>query len=182
MNEWINCGVFGPKLSGKTTLAKRLVADIHRTTGRRALVLDPHFEDWPPCCFLAPKRANEAGEVYAAEDEFWRVVWNSENMVVVVEEAAATIRRDRDLVPVFTRLRHCHHRLLVIGHSGMDLLPVMRQQLDCLFLFRQPESAAKVWAETFTEKGLLQATELRQFEFIRCQLYQPPQKFLAPKP
>lgn len=167
----INAGIFGPKLSGKTTLAKKLSRDLYCKTGMRSLILDPHEESW-----------GEHAHVTPDEEKFWRGVWASQGCLVIVEEAAATIRRERDLVPVFTRLRHCNHRLIVVGHSGMDLLPVMRQQLDVIYLFRQPESAAKVWAETFAEKGLLAATELRQYEFIRCQLYQPPQKFILPKP
>lgn len=178
----INGGIFGPKLSGKTTLAKRLVADIHRIEGRTSLVLDPHFEQWPKGCHLAPKRFNEKGEPFADEESFWTGVWKTKNCLVVVEEAAATIRRDRDLVPVFTRLRHCNHKLLVIGHSGMDLLPVMRQQLDVIYLFRQPPSAAKVWAETFCEQGLIGATELQQFEFLHCSLYGTPKKYILPPP
>jgi len=58
----------------------------------------------------------------------------------------------------------------------MDLLPVMRQQLDTLYLFRQPKSAAQVWAETFTQDGLLEAVNLNQFEFLHTELYSTPKK------
>jgi molybdopterin-guanine dinucleotide biosynthesis protein len=161
----INGGIFGPKLSGKTTLAKALSKQFWQQEQRRTLVLDPHGEVW-----------GEHAMVFTDEAKFWKAVWSVQNCLVIVEEAAATIRRERTLVPVFTRMRHNNHKLLVIGHSGMDLLPVMRQQLDMIFLFRQPESAAKVWSETFTEKGLLQSQELKQYEFIRCAMYHPPQK------
>lgn len=162
-----NGGIFGPKLSGKTTLARALSKQFWQKEQRRTLVLDPHLEEW-----------GEHAKAYDNEDDFWKAVWAVQNCLVVVEEAAATIRRERSLVPVFTRLRHNHHKLLVIGHSGMDLLPVMRQQLDLIFLFRQPKSAATVWAETFCEDGLLQSTTLKQYEFIRCEMYQTPQRLI----
>lgn len=166
----VNGGIFGPKLSGKTTLARALARAYYVRAGRRALVFDPHLEPWGNHAFVT-----------ADEEKFWPVVWRETGYLVVVEEAAATIRRERELVPVFTRLRHNNHKLLVIGHSGMDLLPVMRQQLDEIYLFRQPEKAAVVWAETFCEDGLLDAQKLRQFEFLRCRLYEKPRKFLLSK-
>src|SRR5260221_2064355 len=161
----VSGGIFGPKLSGKTTLAIALSKEYWRKSKMRSLVLDPHCEGW-----------GEQAYVTTNEDEFWPNVWKTTNSLVIVEEAAATIRRERDLVPVFTRLRHNHHKLLIIGHSGMDLLPVMRQQLDTLYLFRQPVSAAKVWAETFTQDGLLQAVSLQQFEFLYTVLYGTPKQ------
>jgi len=160
-----SAGIFGPKLSGKTTLAKALSREYFLKCKLRTLVLDPNNDDW-----------GKQSLVFTDEEKFWPVVWQSQNCLVIVDEAAATIRRDKDLIPVFTRLRHLHHKLIVIGHSGMDLLPVMRQQFDELFLFRQPESAAKVWAETMTQKGLLQSGELKQFEFLHTKLYGTPRK------
>lgn len=161
----VSAGIFGPKLSGKTTLAKTLSAQYWSKHKVRSIVLDINGDTWGEHAFVMDD-----------EDKFWKVVWETTNSIVIVDEAAATIRRDRELVPVFTRLRHNRHVLIVIGHSGMDLLPAMRQQFDTVYLFRQPESAAKVWAETMTEKGLLQAVELKQYEFIRHELYQSPQK------
>jgi len=167
----INGGIFGPKLSGKTTLAKKLSRDFFFREGRTCLVLDPHLEEWGKHC-----------HVTADEEKFWPVVWSKQHCLIIVEEVAATIRRERELVPVFTRMRHCHHKLVVIGHSGTDLLPVMRQQLDVIYLFRQPPSAAKIWAENFCQEGLLASTELRQYEFLRGTAYEAPKKFILPKP
>ena len=162
----VSGGIFGPKLSGKTTLARQLSACYWSKHGMRSLVLDPHLESWGTQALVS-----------ADEDIFWHNVWKTRGSLIIVEEASATIRRERELIPVFTRMRHCNHKLLVIGHSGMDLLPTMRQQLDTVYLFRQPESAAKVWAETMTENKLLTAVELRQFEFLHCRLYEPPKKY-----
>jgi len=156
----INGGIFGPKLSGKTTLAKALSAEYWRKAQMRTLCLDLNGDVWGQHAFATPD-----------EDFFWGKVWQCRRNLIIVDEAAATIRRDRALLPVFTRMRHCEHKLIVIGHSGMDLLPTMRQQLDTIYLFRQPESAAKVWAENFAEDQLLQCTQLRQFEFLFHVMY-----------
>lgn len=161
----INGGIFGPKLSGKTTLAIALSKEYFRAQKIKSVVLDPHCEQW-----------GEQATVLSDEKQFWQVVWASKRCLIIVEEAAATIRRERTLVPVFTRLRHNNHLLLVVGHSGMDLLPVMRQQLDELYLFRQPEQACKVWAETFCQKELFGAMELQQYEFLQTRMYGSPRK------
>lgn len=167
--SFVNAGAFGPKLSGKTTLAKYISRTLWTTEQRATLVLDPHLEEW-----------GEQAKAFTNEEQFWTVVWKSRRFLIIVEEAAATISRNRELIPVFTRLRHNDHKLLVIGHSGMDLLPTMRQQIDTLFLFRQPESAAKVWSEVMAEKGLMQSSELQQYEFLHHKMFGKPQKKKLP--
>lgn len=157
-------GIFGPSLSGKTTLARALVCERERR-GMRALVLDPHREKW-----------GAHSIVFTDEEKFWATVWEARRCVIVCEEAAATLRRERDLVPAFTRIRHREHKLIVVGHSGTDLLPVMRQQIGTLYLFLQSKSSAEIWAETMADERLMAATQLQQFEFLRKEAYQTPVK------
>lgn len=161
----INGGVFGPKLSGKTTLVKELAIEYWNREGRRSLVLDPNNEKW-----------GEYFWVTSDENLFWDTVWKQKECLIIVEEAAATIRRDQDLKPVFTRMRHRGHKLLVVGHSGADLLPAMRQQLDCVWLFCQPPQAAKTWAENYPRHydEVMQCWELDQHEFLFVRQWQPP--------
>ena len=158
-------GIFGPSLSGKTTLARALVHGYERERGMRALVLDPHREQWAPNSI-----------VFTDEEKFWSTVWDARNCVVVVEEASSTLRRDREFMPAFTRIRHNQHKLIVVGHSGTDLLPGMRAQIGTLYLFRQSPEAAEMWARQLCDKSLLAATSLQQFEFIRKESFQPPRK------
>lgn len=158
----VSGGIFGPKLSGKSTLAVSLSRQYWQSRHIRSLVLDPNLDDW-----------GQQAWVTSNESEFWDKVWKCQNSLIIVEEAAETINRDKELIPVFTRLRHCHHKFIVIGHSGMNLLPIMREQLDTIYLFRQSKDAAKTWANVFTNDALLAAVELNQHEFLYCQLYQP---------
>jgi hypothetical protein len=167
----VNAGIFGPKLSGKTTLAQSLSREAWRKWRMRSLVLDPNGDEWGPQALSM-----------SDETKFWELVWKAQNCLVIIDEAAATIRRERTLVPVFTKMRHQKHKMIVIGHSGMDLLPVMRQQLDTLYLFRQPDEACKVWVSTFTQKGLFEAANLNQFEFIFTTMYGQPRKLILPPP
>ena len=158
-----NCGIFGPKLSGKTTLAINISKELWKHCQIRSIVFDPFLD------------GNWGQQAFVTNDEeiFWKAVWDTKNSLIIVDEAAMAIKRDRKLIPVFTALRHNHHKLIVIGHSGVDLLPVMRQQLDLLFLFRQPKSATVIWSETFSDEQIIKATELNQYEFIKKASYQP---------
>lgn len=161
----INGGIFGPKLSGKTTLAMALSRQYWKNLKIKTVVLDINNDQW-----------GDHATVMTEEPIFWEVVWKAQNCLIVVDEAAETINRDKELIPVFTRMRHNHHKLLVIGHSGMNLLPIMREQIDTIYLFRQGKKSAAYWAETLAEDDLLQSTTLRQFEFIRYEMYGTPQR------
>lgn len=158
-------GIFGPKLSGKTTLAKALSAQYWLRFRLRSLVLDINGENWGPHALVIHN-----------ESEFWPKVWQSRGGLVIVEEASTTIARNQELIPLFTRLRHSGHKLLVVGHSGMNLLPAMRQELDTLYLFRQPEDAAKMWARTFANPRLIEAGNLNQYEFLFMRSYGQPSR------
>jgi hypothetical protein len=158
-------GIFGTTLSGKSTLAIALSKQYHKTKKIRSLVLDPHLDMWGPQAWVT-----------ANEDEFWRVVWARRGHLVVVEEASSTIRRDRDLMPVFTQIRHNEHRLLIIGHSGSDLLPGMRKQFDTLYLFQQDVDSVKEWKKIFPRGGIEAAISLEQYEFLRVRSFKPSDK------
>lgn len=157
----MHVGIFGPGLSGKTTLAKALSRS-YFAAGIRSLVLDINGEDWGP-----------GATVFRDEARFWETVWSNERHAIFCDEAAETIARDRDLVSVFTRLRHNGHKLIVMGHSAGDLLPVMRRQISTLYLFRQDVDACKVWSRLFSEPGIMGAMELNQYEFIHAELWGP---------
>jgi molybdopterin-guanine dinucleotide biosynthesis protein len=163
-------GIFGISLSGKTTLAKKISTIYAVKYKIPSLVLDPHLEDWPTYCTVTDD-----------EEKFWATVWETKKpCLVIVDEAAATIRRERDLIPVFTRLRHLNHKLLVIGHDGSDLLPVMRQQLDTVYLFRQDEDSCKWWVKKFADKRIEKAKDLQQYEYLYCRMFREPVK-ITPK-
>lgn len=154
-------GIFGASECGKTTLAKQLSREYWRQEKRPTLALDPQKNNWGCHAWVTTD-----------EEKFWPAVWKKRNCLVIVEEASTTIQRDRELIPLFTRIRHQGHNLLVIGHDGTDLLPTMRQNLNELFLFLQPPRAVEIWANDLPSiRGLEAAGELKQFEFLHGKLF-----------
>lgn len=166
-----SAGIFGPKLSGKTTLAKELSRQYWAKAHRRSLILDINMEKW-----------GDHAWVTNDEEKFWKVVWHepafgrAKPSLVIVDEATETINRDKKLTRVFTRLRHLDHKLIVIGHDGVNLLRLMREQLDTLYLFRSSPKAADMWAESMTQEGFLDAVNLQQYEFLYGERFKPPVK------
>ena len=50
----------------------------------------------------------------------------------------------------------------------------MRRQFDTIYLFVQPAAAVEIWQKDLPQcKGLDEAANLRQFEFLRCKLSGP---------
>jgi len=155
----MHAGIFGPGQSGKTTLAKALSKSMAKL-GTETMLLDPNGEDW-----------GKHAECFTDEEKFWWHVWKSEKKFIICEEATETIARNKDLIGVFTRIRHRGHKLCIVGHSGTNLLPIMRQQLHALYLFKQSAKACAIWAEDFMDERIHAATTLKQYEFLRCIMF-----------
>ena len=158
-------GCFGTTLCGKTTWVVELSKQYYRDKKIRTLALDPHCADWGPQAWSTQN-----------EEEFARVVWAHRGHLVIMEDASLTIDRDRELMKFFTQIRHNEHRLLVVGHSGSDLLPGMRKQFDTLFLFQQDVDSVKDWKKIFPKAGLEAAISLEQYEFLWVRAFKPSQK------
>lgn len=173
-NTLLHYGIFGPGLSGKTTLAKQLSRFYWRKDRIKSLVLDPNNDsDWGPQAWVT----ND-------EDLFWDMVWYREvDCALFVEEAAETIARDNSKTSLFTRVRHRRgpngpgHRLHIIGHSGSNLLPQQRDQVHTLYLFKQTPKSADIWAEQFCDKRIMKSCYLNKYEFLFCRLHEEPKAY-----
>ena len=174
LDTMINGGIFGMIRSGKTTLARKIAWHFWKVKGQRSIYFDPKHDanrNWMPECTTT----------FYEETPFWQAAWKEQGLVVIADEAAVSIARERELTPVFTMMNGRHHRFVVVGHSGTDLLPAMRQQIDHLFLFRQAEEAADMWRKEFADEAIMQSTQLNQFEYLLCRKYQPTHKFYLTK-
>lgn len=160
-------GIFGPSESGKTTLAKKVSAFMFASEKRKTLALDPVQKgNWGPHAV-----------VYTDEKTFWEAIFKAKNCLVIVDDASVTINRDNELNGVFTTLRHCGHKLLVIGHHPQNLLPQMREQLQRVFIFSQTPKSLELWQLNFPQADLSMAQSLQQFEFITVANHSPVQKY-----
>lgn len=156
--------ILGPTLCGKSTLGKSLSQQWWLKRRIKSLVLDiTESTDW-----------GSQALVFSDQDSFWHAVWTSEGCLILCDEAAETINRRKDLIPVFTRMRHNRHSLIVMGHNGVSLLPIMRQQVSTIFLFRQSKKAAEIWVEEFVDERLFRCTTLNQYEFVQCHRFGNP--------
>jgi hypothetical protein len=95
---------------------------------------------------------------------------------VIVDDGSVTIKRDKDLIPVFTTMRHLHHRLLVVSHDASDFTPTMRRQFDTMFLFRQSPDSAEEWYKVFLDRDIYKCAQLAQYEFVKCRNFAPVEK------
>jgi hypothetical protein len=155
-------GIFGQSESGKTTLAQALSIGFWERLQIKTLVLVVQEHELPSWAKL------RHATTYLSEKQFWRAVWDQTGKVVIIEDAVLSVDRKKDLRPVFTTLRHNEHRTIVVGHHGSELLPLMRQNIQELYLFRQPDDVAKDWAHDMVDEGLREASTLDQYEYLHC--------------
>ena len=161
--------IAGASECGKTTLAIELSRAYWRNHKMPSLVLD---------IWKAENSWGKQAWVTADEKKFFGTeenqyadgaIWKRRGDLVIVDEASTVIARDRNLVPIFTRIRHCEHTLLVICHDATDLLPTMRRNLNELFLFCQPVKAIPLWQQDLpTMRGMEKATNLDKYFFLHC--------------
>lgn len=166
-------GIFGPKKSGKTTLARELAKSYWAGEDRASLVFDPNLDTWPDCCWQPPTEY-AGSENYEAV--FWHTVWTTKNKLIICDDAANTINRNPELNDVFTRINHNGHKLLVIGHSGTNLLPQHREQLDVVYLFRNTTESGRWWYDVFGYDDCFKINGLKRYEFLEVQQYKAPEK------
>jgi hypothetical protein len=116
---------------------------------------------------MDPGGWGKQAKVFQDEVFFWKAVRATRDCLIIPDDASVTIRRDADLVDIFTVMRHQHHKLLVVGHTASDLLPSMRKQIDTIFLFWQDEEEAEKWEKLFPRSHLGFAFKLDRHEFLR---------------
>jgi hypothetical protein len=154
-------GIFGETECGKTFVAMRISAAFWKNRGTPSLVLDPWLDQW-----------GQHAWVTSSQDQFVAAVAKREHCLVIVDDTSATIQRSKEFIPFFTAIRHHEHSLCVCGHDGSDLLPIMRRQINDLYLFTQTEKSVELWQadQPSMQRLELAATPgfLKQYEFIRC--------------
>jgi hypothetical protein len=159
-------GVFGSSESGKSTLSIRIAQQIFRKEKRFALVLSPNDSD-------AMTKWGAHARVFRNEDQFWKTVFETNNCLIVADDASETIKADKSLTNVFTSMRHRGHKLLVIGHRFNDLTPKMRGSIQRVFLFKQDPESCEQWSKQFSGANIRAAEWLPQYSCLTVANYKP---------
>lgn len=151
--------------SGKTTLAKQLVARYNRN-GIGTLVLDPlHDPGWNATFQTSDKEL------------FLNNVKLSRNCALFIDESGEMVGRYNDeMFFLATRARHYGHNTHFITQRVVQLAKTVRDQCVDLFLFMVSKTDAKVLADEFNKPELQQANILNQFECFYCRRYGPVKK------
>ena len=156
-------GIFGPGECGKTYAGMELLRQRWILFRRRAIVLDLNRAAWPAHCLVFPDR--DKGLAFA---------WREQGCDLVIDDATGQIYRDPAQNDLFTRIRHQHHTLFVLGHTATMLLPLQRDALGTLLLFRQSPVAIQTWVNEWAEPRIEQAALLKRYEFLLCKKFGAP--------
>lgn len=160
--------ILGTTKSGKSTLARRLVAR-YRVNGTHSMVLDP-LED--------PAWRSAGAKILTGDGEkFLALMFKTRSCALFVDESGEAIGRySGEMKKLATRSRHYGHNAHFISQRGVDIDKTIRDQCDDLYLFRVSKKDAEVLADEYCYDELLGASQLNQGEFIKCGRFLKPQK------
>ena len=145
--------VVGQTLSGKTTLAKLLVADWLKQ-GIPCIVFDPRLTAWG-------EPGDERVLVVRDVAAFLAAVEGSVSCGVVWDESGGHFdRTDQQHLWVALESRHLGHRAVLITTYYKLLPPAVREQITTLYLFKAGVRTCKQVAEEWASPALELANKL----------------------
>jgi DNA helicase HerA-like ATPase len=160
--------IIGMTMSGKSTLARRLVAG-YRTNGVHSLILDP----------LADPAWKNAGAAVLTDDGeyFLEAVFKSKKCAIFVDESGEAIGRyGGEMKKLATRSRHYGHNAHFISQRAVDIDKTIRDQCNDLYCFRVSKKDGETLADEYGYEELLGCSQLQQGEFIKCGRFLKPVK------
>jgi hypothetical protein len=155
-------------LSGKSSLAKQMIP-VYKRRGILSLVCDP----------LGDPSWTKAGASYQTDDgaKFLDVVFKSKSCAIFIDESGEAIGRYAgEMKSLATRSRHYGHNAHFISQRAVDIDKTIRDQCGYLFCFRVSKKDAETLSDEYGYEELLQCSQLKQGEFIKCGRFHPPQK------
>lgn len=155
--------IVGKTMSGKTTLAKKLVNGAS-SEGVPLLVLTPFAEDatW------------QADFVTDDPEKFLKMVFNTTRCQVVIDEAGETIGQfDKSMNKIATRGRHYGHQAFFIAQRPTMINVNTRTQCTNCFCFMQWGTESKELVKDFADALFVEAPNLKQGECIAKVGYKP---------
>jgi hypothetical protein len=135
--------------------------------GIKVIVCDPLFDE-------RLKGDFNTGDI----DIFMDMVKKSQSCACFVDESGEVIGRyNSEYFWLATRARHYGHRLHFITQRVSQLNKTVRDQCTDIFIFRVSPSDAKLLAEEFSDKNLLDAANLQQWEYFHASRFKPARKY-----
>lgn len=155
--------LFGQTLSGKTTLAKTKLVPAYKQNGVGVIVLDPMGDPGWNADFQTD-----------SVDEFLRVVWESRQCAIFIDEAGESAGRfDAEMIKVATKGRHWGHRAHFLSQRGAQISATIRDQCSTLFLFTTSANDCKIHANEWNNDILRQGNTLQQGEYFHVTRFKP---------
>lgn len=156
-------------MSGKTTIAKKIVQKKIELTNRPLLVLDPNLDPEWNADFMTDN-----------PDDFLELVKANQSCEIVIDESGETIGRySKQFGFLATRSRHFGHVATFITQRAQSLDRNIRDQCSRFFIFSIARSDCKIFAEDLVDDKLLDAYNLKQGECYVKLKFQPAFKINA---
>ena len=146
--------ILGMVESGKTTLAKRIAANL-KARGRGVIVLDPLTDpEW------------KADLVFTDLMEFLDIAKRSRSCFLFIDEAGVNCGQwDTESLWLATQSRHWGHSAFFISQRAQQISKTIREQCRFLYLFACSRSDSKILADEWNRPELEQANTLNQGEY-----------------
>lgn len=165
----IRAAIIGGSEDGKTFITAGYSRGLWRERSSASLVFDPFKgeTDW-----------GKQALVFGPKDfaKWKRVVSNVRpemNYTAIWDEGTHTGGRDVENTELITAIRHNCPYFFFIGHGYSTLRPIMRGSLTHVVLaVRDPDDAAE-WAKVMVDRDVMQATALKQYEFLKKRKHHP---------
>jgi hypothetical protein len=163
--------VVGRTLSGKSYLVREIAKGIRRT-GRPVLSIDTGID-----AAAWEKVSNKHFVQWGSNNGALQLLdWAkaNKNCLIVVDEASMTCGRclDNDMRKemwwLATQSRHHGHQVMFLMQDHASVEPVIKQNCDTLFLFNVTLNQAKYWHEQMGAPELLNAPQLPEYHFYKC--------------
>lgn len=142
-------------MCGKTTLAKKLALNA-RKNGRGVLVYDPIRDPEWQADFITDDMA-----------EFLRLAKMNKNCTLFIDESSTACgQHDREAHWLATQARHWGHQSNFLAQRPNQVAKNIRDNCDKLFCFRISPSDAKLYADEWCYKEILDTPDLPQGECL----------------
>jgi hypothetical protein len=157
--------IFGQTESGKTTLAKQLAAK-YKASGIKVIVYDPMFDpNWP-------------SDFRTADINEFNIVWRkSRSCAIFMDESRKEIGENDNTIEPSAIGRHWGHNFYFISQRFNGISPLTRTNCSKLYLFSCSQKDAKIYYDDWGKEEILQAPNLKQFEFLEITRFSTPIKY-----